>query len=423
MQSSGGRSAARREGRGKLASSMIIRARAVVTMGGEPIENGAVAVSGNRITQVGPWGEFRPGDGEEVLDLGERVLLPGLINAHCHLDYTLLRGAIPESASFSGWIRSINDNKAALTPADYVDSIEAGFAEAAAFGTTAIANLEAFPELAGTIKYVPLRTWWFAEMIDVRGPVAPREIMDAMGKAVPPLGSVGLAPHAPFTASAELYAETAALASERNLIATTHLAESAEEMEMFRDRRGPMFDFLQTLGRPMDDCGQTTPLGLMLHERFLDGRWLIAHLNELVEEDFGKLERAPRFHIVHCPRSHAYFGHTPFAFAKLRDLGFNICLGTDSLASNQDLSLFSEMRQFWKTQPSLRPEEILKMVTVNAASALGQGSSLGRLRPGYLADLLAVPFKGALDQVATEILAFESTSPWLLMDGKPITLR
>lgn len=399
---------------------MIIRARAVVTMDGDPIENGAVAITGNRITQVGRWRDFRPGADDEVVDLGERALLPGMINAHCHLDYTILRGAIPASGSFSEWIRSINTKKAGLVASDYVRSIEMGFAEAASFGTTTIANLEAFPELISAVNYAPLRTWWFAEMIDVRSAISAVDILETLEKSAPWPGGVGLAPHAPFTASGKLFEETAALAKARNIPATTHLAESAEEMEMFRAGSGPMFDFLQSIGRPMDDCGKGTPLELMLRQGLCDERWLIAHLNQLSAEDFVLLKSAPRFHIVHCPRSHAYFGHAPFAFAELRDLGFNICLGTDSLASNEDLSLFSEMRQFWKTEPALRADEILEMTTVNAAAALGQGNSLGRLRVGAFADLLAVPFRGGLNQVAAEILAFEERSPWMLVEGEAV---
>ncbi|MEP6820957.1 MAG: amidohydrolase family protein [Chthoniobacterales bacterium] len=400
---------------------MIIRARAVVTMDGAPIENGAVGIAGNLIEQVGRWRDFRPGANDEVVDLGERTLLPGLINAHCHLDYTMMRGAIPASASFAEWIRSINALKAALTADDYARAIEEGFAEAASFGTTTVANLEAFPELIGRIKYAPLRTWWFAEMIDVRGSLSARDVLNGLEKAaVSTAGGVGLAPHAPFTVSRELYEEAGKLAAQRHIPITTHLAESAEEMEMFRDGSGRLFDFLQGIGRPMDDCGQTTPLGVMAREELLNERWLVAHLNELTAGDFTLLERGARFHIVHCPRSHAYFGHSPFAFAKLRALGFNICLGTDSLASNHDLSLFAEMRQFWKTEPSLGADEILKMATANAADALGQGESLGRLRVGCLADLLAVPFCGPLNQVAAEILAFEERSPWILVDGKAV---
>src|SRR5437870_13168360 len=140
-------------------SKMIIRARMVVTMDGAPIPNGAVRVTRNRIVEVGKFSEVAS-DNDEIIDLGERVLLPGLINAHCHLDYTCLRGKIPREKSFTDWIRAINAEKSKLSPEDYIASINEGFAEAKRFGTTTIANLTAFPELIRQVPDAPLRTWW-----------------------------------------------------------------------------------------------------------------------------------------------------------------------------------------------------------------------------------------------------------------------
>src|SRR5437660_12097898 len=140
---------------------MIIRARVVITMDGPPIENGAVAVSGDRIADVGKFPEISARHaGDEIVDLGECILLPGLINAHCHLDYTCLRGKIPRQKSFTNWIRAINAEKAGLTAQDYVASINAGSAEAYRFGTTTIANLTAFPELIASTDEA-VQTWWF----------------------------------------------------------------------------------------------------------------------------------------------------------------------------------------------------------------------------------------------------------------------
>ncbi len=115
---------------------MIIRARIVVTMCGAPIENGAVAVSGNRIVDVGRFDDVKARNAGNTVDLGEQALLPGLINAHCHLDYTCLRGKIPPQKSFTDWIRAINAEKSELSAKDYVASINDGFEEAKRFGTT-----------------------------------------------------------------------------------------------------------------------------------------------------------------------------------------------------------------------------------------------------------------------------------------------
>ena len=189
-------------------------------------------------------------------------------------------------------------------------------------------------------------------------------------------------------------------------------------MEMFRDASGPLSEFMKSIGRSMDDCGNKTPLGLFVGAP--GGRalphWIVAHLNELTESDFELLERFnSKFHVVHCPRSHNYFRHSPFAFDRLRSLGFNICLGTDSVASNESLSLFAEMRAFQKNFPRVSPEEILRMVTVNPARALKYENVLSQIRPGFGADLIAVPCSGSIN-IFEEIIAFGRRVP--LDDGE-----
>ena len=445
---------------------MIIRARTVVTMDGAPIENGAVAVSGNQIddspsgsspsraarlcraaltgsvVDVGQFDQIKKRNAGEIVDLGEQALLPGLINAHCHLDYTCLRGKIPPQKTFTDWIRAINAEKARLSSGDYLSSINEGFDEAKRFGTTTVANLTAFPDLVPEI-HASIRTWWYAELIDVRAPERANEIVDLVRhrtdslrraiESLKPAPNWGLAPHALFTASKNLYERCEEIARRENVLLTTHLAESREEMEMFRDASGPLYEFLKGIGRPMDDCGNETPL-----ERFLDlidrggspnrpqaievNRpylpWIVAHLNELAESDFELLQNAKgQFHVVHCPCSHDYFKHSQFPFQRLHSLGFNVCLGTDSLASNENLSLFAEMRAFQRSEPGISPDEILKMVTVNPAIALHQENTIGRIRPGSCADLIAVPCSER-DNPIEQILGFDGSIDWIMVNGK-----
>ena len=407
---------------------MIIRARVVVTMDGPPIEDGAVAVSDDRITEVGKFSEISARhSAQEIVDLGEQVLLPGLFNAHCHLDYTCLRGKIPRQKSFTDWIRAINAEKAKLSPDDYVRSIDEGFAEAKRFGTTTIANLTASPELILRIES-PIRTWWFAELIDVRDPSRAREIVDLAVAQLKGAEYWGLAPHAPFTASANLYRHCEEIARRQNILLTTHLAESREEMSMFRDASGPLYDFLKEIGRDMSDCSNETPLH-RFSEILRDSSTsvgmteggMVVHLNELTEGDFDLLKRsATKFQIVHCPRSHEYFGHEVFQFHKLRELGFNICLGTDSLASNDDLSLFAEMRAFQKEFPDVSAEELLKMVTVNGARALRQENASGKIRASFSADLIAVPCAGSTSAFE-EVIGFDQPVSWLMIGGQTQT--
>jgi cytosine/adenosine deaminase-related metal-dependent hydrolase len=403
---------------------MIVCSRLVVPMVGEPIDNGAIAIIGNEIAGVGRFDEVKAEHGGDVLDLGEQILLPGLINAHCHLDYTLLRGQIPPQKSFTDWIRAINERKAALSEEDYVGSINAGLAEAQKFGTTTVLNLEAFPQLLPQVALPLLRIWWCAEMIDVRERVPVVEVAEKLRDWFEAhsewLGGFGVAPHAPFTASAELFATAAEISKKYNVPITAHVAESREEMQMFKDAGGPLFDFLKGIGREMDDCGGHTPLWTLMHTQVLDERWIVTHLNELTDDDVDLLASSNRFHVAHCPRSHTFFDHSPFELRRLRALGFNICLGTDSLASNSSLSLFSEMRELLRNQPWISPREVLEMATINAAHAIGQGGTLGAIGSGFRADLITIPFVETRRDVFDAIVAFEGTTPWMMVDGKEL---
>ena len=193
---------------------------------------------------------------------------------------------------------------------------------------------------------------------------------------------------------------------------------------MFHDASGPLYEFLKSIGRDMSDCGHEMPFAWFAKIAgvragcTLPTEWIVAHLNELAESDFELLETSKRkFHVVHSPRSHDYFGHSRFPFERLRSLGFDICLGTDSLASNEDLSLFAEMRAFRRGQPTLSPKEVLEMVTVNAALALGKPQLLGRIRTNCFADLIAIPCSETAD-VFEEILAFEQPVAWMMVAGK-----
>ncbi len=351
-------------------------------------------------------------------------MLPGLINAHCHLDYTTLRGKIASQNSFADWIRAINAEKAKLSEQDYIDSIKAGFAQAVRFGTTAIANLTAFPNLAGAIDE-PIRTWWFGELIDVRNPDRADQIVDDAAASLRSKKRWGLAPHAPFTASPRLYARCVEIARNENVRLTTHLSESLEEMQMSLNRRGPLLEFLTSIGADLFEHDGETPTRHLSRVCRMDDRWILAHLNSVLEGDLTALageETKP--HVVHCPRSHNYFRHEPFELELFRKIqfNFNVCLGTDSLASNPDLSLFGEMRELLRKHPSVSPREALEMVTINGATALGQSNALGCLAPGAYADVIALPIPLRGD-VYENIVAFSGDVPWMMIDGAVLAAR
>jgi cytosine/adenosine deaminase-related metal-dependent hydrolase len=293
------------------------------------------------------------------------------------------------------------------------------------WGTTSVCNIEAFPELMLHLPPAPLRTWWFYEMIDVRHRITTDDVVAGAlaffqhrGNA---LESFGLSPHAPYTASLDLYRLADACASSFTMPLTTHLAESAEEFTMFRHGNGLMYDFLRSLGRPVDDCGRATPFSHLWRSGAVGPQWLLVHMNCLIEEDFQLLAEHPRGggpHVIHCPGSHRYFSHPPFPAERLTELGVNICLGTDSLASTESLSLFDEMRNLRASEPWLHPEELVRMVTVNPARALQRRGQLGKIVPGALADLIALATPGSLGGVYEDIVNYDKPVPWMMIDGQ-----
>jgi len=400
---------------------MIFRARTVVSMEGPPIEDGAVAVRGNRVLAVGSYRDVSRLYPGRPIDLGEQVLLPGLINAHCHLDYTVMRKAILYQNSFTRWVSRINALKHSLSEDDYLKSIADGFNELKKWGTTTVLNIESFPELMSKMPAPPIRTWWFYEMIDLRHRITTEELVAGAFVFFQDrpdwLGGFGLSPHAPYTASAELYRLANECARVTGMPLTTHLGESREEDWMFRDGRGEFYEFLAGLGRNMDDCGHGSALANLLEQGLLGPNWLIAHLNELSEEDLS-LMQGRQLNIVHCPESHRYFKHSLFQHKRLHDLGMNICLGTDSLASNEELNLFAEMRAVQNGEPWMSPEEVLKTVTVNAARAFNREDSLGKIAPGTCADLIALPFKGDPARVYEAIVQNRQPVSWMMVDGR-----
>lgn len=364
------------------------RCRWLLPVCGPAIDGAVFSVVDGRFGAVGG---FLPDSSPEAVDLGEVVVVPGLINLHCHLDFTGMRGAILPPKSFPSWIRRINEMKRIFTPDDYVRAIREGAAEVLASGTTTLLNIESFPELvvqaiAGEQGILP-DIIWCAELIDVR---PGRKASTILSQAIEPLEmcgvEAGVSPHAPYTASRELFAAARDESLRSGRVFTTHLSESAEEGEMFYEGRGELHALISSLGTqrragcsPLEAVSDLLPAGSIL-----------AHMNFASASDIGDLRRGHHT-IVHCPRSHSYFGRPPFPLEMYRDAGVPVCLGTDSLASNQSLDLLSEMRQFASQFPATPKREILEMVTSTAARAIKREGQIGRISPGTQAHFLTMP--------------------------------
>lgn len=392
----------------------------VLPIGSPPIEDGAVEVEEGRIVSVGPW---EAAGGRETEDLGEVILMPGLINAHCHLDYSGMKGAILFSGSFSAWVRRINELKRTQTDDDYLDAIGAGFRELRGNGTTGVFNIESFPELMVRMPPPPIRTWWFYELMDIRSRIHTDDVVAgalAFFEASKDwLGGFGLSPHAPYTTSRELYELIRDCCERYSMPMMTHLAETPEEFEMFSKSSGVLYEFLAGLGRDMSDTGGTTPVRHLLEKSILPKGTILTHMNVLESSDWDLLaERRADFSVVHCPNCHEYFGRDRFPLEKFRELSINLCLGTDSLASNRSLNLFEEMRTMRKNYPDVPAAEVLDMVTRNAGRAIGLEGKLGELREGARADLIAVPYRGAAQDAIDAVIENREPIEWMMVDGK-----
>lgn len=377
---------------------MIIRASCLLPMTSDPISPGWLEIENGKITQIQPGTPPRCD-----LDLQDYLLAPGLIDCHCHLDYTLLRNRIPPTDSFVDWLQKIVQLKTTFSLQDYRRSILEGFEELIDHGTTTVLNIESFPEIISNLQS-PIRTYWAIEGIDIKTPFE-----------FPP-NAQALSPHAPYTASKTLY-QLAKQDTEKNKkLFTTHINESHEEGEMFLSRSGKLYDFLKNLKRNMSDCQGEDALNYLLKNDLLPHGALLVHLNFLTTSTFEKLKQLEAV-IIHCPETHAYFNRKKFLYNDFHQHHIPVVLGSDSLASASTLSLLANLQQLNRTHPQIPYESLLKMVTVDAAKALQQPNQLGCLKPEAGADLIAIPF--APDQNPYKSLVnYTKKIPFVMSAGK-----
>jgi cytosine/adenosine deaminase-related metal-dependent hydrolase len=407
---------------------MILRARTILPISRPPVENGAVLVAGNRIRTVGPWSELKTEAGEELFDLGEVILLPGLVNAHCHLDYTDMAGELPPPKNFTDWIPLITAAKTGWSYSDYARSWLHGAHMLVRSGTTTVADIEAMPDLLPEVwNATPLRVFSFLEMTGIRVRRQPKEILQEAVKKIDSLSharcSALLSPHAPYSTLPELLQSSAKMARKRRWPICTHVAESEDEFEMFVHARGRMFDWLQRNQRDNSDCGAGSPVNHLARNKMLGKNLIAIHANVLARGDAAVLGKH-RVNVVHCPRSHAYFRHPPFMRERLANAGVNLCLGTDSLATVRkvgkevpELNMFEEMCALAAANITVSPAEILRMGTINGARALGLSGQIGEVSPSGFADLIAIPVTGKKKDVYESVLSHIGPVFGSMIDG------
>ena len=390
----------------------IYRAEWVLPINGEPIENGEVIVGGGRIIETRA---ARPNT-EPTRDFGAAILLPGLVNVHTHLDYTAMRGLL-EDMEFGAWIQGLQSRKMALTPEDWTASAIWGAAEAVAGGVTTIGDCtDSGAACAGALA-LGLGGVIYQEVFGIDESQSVEIIVQNLHRKIELLkqdsaGSrlqIGVSPHSPYTVRPELFHALKVYVSAENLRLCIHAAESRAEAELLLHGIGPIAEMYKRRGIQwtppemstvayLDSFGLLGPETLLVHgvQSAASDRHILASRN---------------FGWAYCPKSNAKLGNgaaplglmgrkppenlppTPDTRHPIPRIG----IGSDSVASNNAMDLFEEMRFGVLMQRGVRHKinaltarESVEMATLGGARALGMEAEIGTLEPGKRADLCVV---------------------------------
>lgn len=398
---------------------LTLKASHVLCKPGLILSPGCVRIQGNKILEVSR--SLEAGPKETVLDLGRAIIFPGLINAHCHLEYTLFKSKLSSfRGSFVEWIKGMVQLKRTFSSRKYLESFQTGINLALHSATTCLFDVLSKPEILLFKFHSPLRIYSFLELIDVgKSGWSDEKLAGSLlfFQDPFPFKAIGISPHSPYTASLELYALSKAWCRKEKGFLMTHVAESLDEYRMFKEKKGALFEFISSLNPSYKDFTPSSPLRFLAERELLGPNSLLVHLNYLDRADYDLLEKNP-WTVVYCPKSHAFFGHDPFALPALLEKNVNIVLGTDSLASNDSLDMRKEIQVAHHSYPSIPLLDWWKMVTVNPAKAIGMAGKLGVISPGAYADLAVYPF----DQPSSdplEFLLFGDSSPFMIIvDGR-----
>lgn len=382
-----------------------LKARWVLPISGPLFENGEVAFENGKLTYVG---RARPDDG--ALDLGLAAILPGLVNVHAHLEYTVLRGLL-EDMPFFPWIRGLTALKQFLTLDDWVTSATLGAAEMAAAGITTIGDACDAGASVSALASSGLRGTVFREVFGIENTPPVSQTLDLLKRQLAQMGStltrssaesrvhLGISPHAPYTVRAELFGALASFADQNGYLQTIHLAESPAEEALFQIGGGPFKEMFERRGITWE-TKNISPIAYAKQSGALDARTLAVHCVHASEDDITLLANAGAS-VAHCPRSNGKLGAGLAPLRQLRDRGLDIGLGTDSMVSGNSVDFFEEMRAAVygarareQDTGALTAKEALFLATLGGARALHRERELGSLEIGKQADLCVVRLDG-----------------------------
>ncbi len=368
---------------------MKIKFRALLSPPDGVIENGELTLASGKIREVSRNQTAVTSD--DCLDLSDCLLLPGFVNAHCHLSLSGLHGQVAKGADFTDWVRALLEKNAALADAERMQAIRQGAKVMLRSGITTLADYLADATLRAEYASLPFRQVLFLETFGFKKN-AVRVALDRVESvfaAEDPKGQLvtfGLAPHAPYSVSPQLLRELKKLASQFGCPYSCHVAEFPEEIRFLKEGGGELRRFLKERGVYEDDWKPPGKSPLQyLHEVGVLDSLVGVHLNHI--EDDLDLISALKVRAVFCPGSTRWFGRRDYMpVRELLDRGVTVALGTDSLASNASLNFLRELSIAEEMLPSVNRGEILAMATRGGAKALDLPT--GAIAPGMAADLI-----------------------------------
>lgn len=425
----------------------IYSARWILPIATPLIEAGAVAIDDSRIVGVGTRAEIVARfAAAPVHDFGEAAILPGLVNAHSHLELTVMRGFLEaEENDFFAWLRKLTVARMAMTNEDLLVSATCGAIEAARAGITCLADSSSFAsESMLALQQVGLRGIVYQESFGPDPALAEenvaklRQQVDQMRARESNLVRAGVSPHAPYTVSSSQLRAIARWAVDQNLPLMMHAAESEAEKLFVTEGTGAFAEGLQKRGIKWQ-APRVSTIQYLKQVGILEGKPLLAHCINVDAKDLETIGESGAG-IAHCPKSNAKLGHGRAPFAQFLKHGIHVGLGSDSVASNNTCDILEESRfaTLLARLPEARPlvkagsdhtissnqnigslaadtisaGDALFAATLGGAQALGLDDEIGALKTGMQADLTIVDLSGAHQQPAThpvEALMFSSS--------------
>lgn len=369
------------------AKPVLVRASIVLPMKTPPLTDGAVLVSGGRVREVGTFRDLRRTFQGKVLDLGEVALLPALVNAHTHLELSVFRFRLTPSGSFITWVRNLIRQRTEVALSEARRAVEEALRELWREGVGLIADVGNTGLTLSLLRESPFYTVYFREIIDFKGKTSLREFVKGPeGERI----TYSLSPHAPYTVSPVLIQAIKSWTRRAGRPFSIHVAESPEECAFLEEGEGPLKVLLEERGQmpPGFRAPGLSPVAYLDRLGVLDERTLCVHLVQSTPRDLQILaERGARPCL--CPRSNIFLGVGLPPLPKMLAVGLKPCLGTDSLASNDRLSILAEMEALYAAYPEILAEKFFLMATLWGAEALGR-QDLGFIGPGARAEMIGL---------------------------------